>query len=235
MNCEQVDEALGAYAIDALDASERRDVHAHLETCRRHDDALRELAIAVESVAASAPDVEPPASLRSRLLEAFDAEVQATSAPTPIEDDRAPRPIESARRRIAIAPAFVYAAAAAVVLLVSGLIVWNVVLQTGENDNSSTITATLSGSAGTGKLTYLQDDQTGIIELDLSDAPAGTVYQAWSVYPDGPVSLGIVDAQGVIAFEQDLSGATAVAITEEPPGGSPAPTTDPVAVAEVPS
>jgi anti-sigma-K factor RskA len=64
-------------------------------------------------------------------------------------------------------------------------------------------------------------------------------YQLWAIGAEGPLSEGVfqVDAQGtgVLVFtpRQQLSAYDALAISSEPASGSPAPTTDPVAVGEV--
>lgn len=68
----------------------------------------------------------------------------------------------------------------------------------------------------------------------MREPPAGRAYQAWGIFEDGPLSLGVVWATGAIAFRADLTDASAVAITEEPAGGSPQPTSDPLVVAELP-
>ena len=231
MSCKETDELLGAYAVDALSEAEAREARAHLKTCRRHDEALAGIGAVVSSLAVAAPEREPAPELRARLLDAFDAEVAARQAPRRIEMVRA-----GLRWRLAMRPSYVYAVAAVLVLAVAGLLSWNLALQFGgeENGGQETVVASLSGSIGSGRVVYVPDEGVGVLELDLSEPSAGRVYQAWGIVGGAPVSMGLVRAQGVFAFEMELERASAVAITEEPEGGSPKPSSDPLAVAQLP-
>lgn len=227
MSCEEVDDLLAAYSLSALSAEETRDVHQHLVGCRRHDEALAELRAVGERLPLAAEEREPPPQLRTRLLHAFDAEVARRSAPragvvTPLR-----RWLPGTR------PAFAYLAAAAVlVLTVIGLSAWNLTLQL-DDEGDATFAVQLTGAAGTGELVYFEEDKVGLLKLELPEPPSARVYQAWGIYESGPVSLGLVPSKGVAAFDADLSDASAVAITEEPEGGSEQPTTQPLVLAEL--
>lgn len=83
-----------------------------------------------------------------------------------------------------------------------------------------------------------------VIARDLPTLSDERTYQLWSLDADGvPASAGLFDGlDGVITVSTDSSNnaspgtssaTTAVALTDEPAGGSPAPTTDPVAVLAV--
>ncbi|MBI4570661.1 MAG: zf-HC2 domain-containing protein, partial [Chloroflexi bacterium] len=162
MNCEQTEELLAAYRLAALADDEAAAVRAHLTSCRRHDASLAELQSVAERLLLAADDVELPAALRSRLLDAFNAAVAAESKVTPLS----PRP------RSAMQARFAYLAAAAVlVLAVVGLSVWNVILQTGDDDGRATVVAQLTGEAGSGQVVYLQDQQLAVLTLDLPELP----------------------------------------------------------------
>ncbi|WP_329791477.1 anti-sigma factor [Lentzea sp. DG1S-22] len=60
----------------------------------------------------------------------------------------------------------------------------------------------------------------------LPSLPADRAYQLWVVRPDGPHSAGLLQDEPVVA--DGLADAWALALTVEPSGGSPAPTTTPV-------
>ncbi|MEO6350011.1 MAG: anti-sigma factor [Candidatus Limnocylindrales bacterium] len=104
-------------------------------------------------------------------------------------------------------------------------------------------TAVLRGSgqhAGSSGFAAFTPDGTGyLVMVGLDPAPAGQTYQAWYIDDGGPHSAGLmtVDADGyaVMVDDQPMMGATMVALTVEPVGGSALPTTDPFAAGEVQS
>jgi anti-sigma-K factor RskA len=224
MTCEQIDELLAAFSVDALERDEDAAVRAHLVTCRRHDAALAELSSVAERLPVAAEEREPPAQLRSRLLDAFDAEAAAARV-TPIASAR--RPAFAARPRFAL-----LAAAAVFVLAIVGLTAWNVVLQTG-GDHEGTMVVHLVGDTGGGELVYMPDEGWAMIKLDLPELPSDRTYQAWRIDNGQKASLGLVPSTGLV-MDVDLSGAAAVAISEEPAGGSEQPTSTPLIVANLP-
>ena len=67
---------------------------------------------------------------------------------------------------------------------------------------------------------------------NLPQAPAGRVYQVWVVTAGGPVSAGLLTldtdgrAEAFFNTPPDIAPPTAVAVTLEPEGGVPAPTSD---------
>ena len=229
MICDEANELLAAYSLSALPPEELAAVRRHLATCQRHDEALAELQAVAERLPLSAEEREPPPQLRARILEAFDAEAAARSPARPAAVRAGVAP---GRRLMRERPAFAYLVAAALLVAVVGVATWNVVLQVG-GDEESAVVASFVGESGQGQLVYLQDDRIAFINLELPEPPAGRVYQAWGIYQGGAVSLGLLPSQGVAAFSADLSEASAVAVSEEPEGGSAQPTTEPLLVAEL--
>jgi anti-sigma-K factor RskA len=225
MNCDELEQLLAAYAIGALSTDEAGRVSAHLASCRRHDEALADLRVTVDSLAIAPPEREPSPALRARVLAAIAAEPSATQ---PVVVPMRPR-----RWFAPPQPTFAWAAAAVLLLAVVGLGAWNAVLQLGGDEDGGPVTATLEGSAGRAELVYLADRDLAVFDVDLSDPPPGREYQAWGIHETGPVSLGLLPNSGTIALRGDLTGATAVAVTIEPKGGSDQPTTDPVMAANL--
>ncbi len=73
MNCEQLEELAGAYALGALPSVEATKVAAHLESCDRHAELPERQSVAA-SLALAAEEVAPPPTLKSRLMAAIEAE-----------------------------------------------------------------------------------------------------------------------------------------------------------------
>src|SRR5688572_30237029 len=76
MNCDEVEELLGAYALGALPDEVWAKVSAHLATCSNHPEAS-ELQAVAGALAFTAPEAQPSAALKTRLMEV----VRQQSAP----------------------------------------------------------------------------------------------------------------------------------------------------------
>jgi anti-sigma-K factor RskA len=220
MTCREVDETLSAYSLDALPADEAASVTEHLRGCRRHDVALGEFRAVVARLPLVAEEREPPAGLRERVLGALDVE----------ESRQAPG---SAGRPLAFRPGVAYAAAAVLVLALAGFLAWGLVTQFGAEGDQAQVVAAFEGE-GSGQVVYLEDEHTGTVELELPGLSPGQSYQAWAIFESGPASLGVIEDPADFSFEHDLTGATAVAVSVEPEGGSEQPTSEPLAVATLP-
>jgi len=220
--CRDVDEQLAAYAANGLEEAESCAVANHLAECRRHDVELTAMRADFERLAASVQPVEPPSRLRDSLLTAFD---KAVAAPEP-----APIRVAPARpKSIFSTSGFAYAIAAAMLALAVGVGAWGLSRDDGSED---VIVAQSSSGDASMQVTYVPDQKVAVMEVDLPPLPAGRVYQAWRIDGGTPVSLGLVETNtGSVAMMGDLEGASAVALSVEPAGGSPAPTTNPILIA----
>ncbi len=138
-------------------------------------------------------------------------------------------------------------AAAAALLIAVGLGAWNVSLQRRLSDRdaasarqaraltalaSAARVVPLSGSGGMQAAFAAAPDGTGSLVLaSARPAPPGKVYQAWFIRPgQNPVSAGVFNDDGVavVPLQGSAAGAQTVAVTVEPPGGSPQPTSQPI-------
>lgn len=247
MNCEQADELIGAYALDALPHDEAAQVRAHVETCARHATEVSELRAVAARLPALAGEVQPPVALRTRVLDAVRATPQMPERETPRPIVRGPRargtPANERDRRIQWG-----ALAAVVVAAIGGLLAWNVVLMQrlgddGATEFASAITATaaLESADGVraGTVVYFGDEREAVViadGLDALDASRET-YQLWSLVDGEATSLGLMtpdDAgRASMAFAYDAGVADALAITIEPAGGSTQPTSEPLFTAEL--
>lgn len=144
LRCDEIDDLAAGYVLGALDPDTERAVRAHLEM---HGDAhpeVAELGSVLPVLAASAPMIEPPADLRSRIMAAAAAEAAgpgpdarpmaplaepvATEAPDVAPPIAFPSAAErSARRERTGAGTWIIRIAAAVAIV--GLVGWNLLLQ----------------------------------------------------------------------------------------------------------
>jgi anti-sigma-K factor RskA len=226
------------YALDALSDAERGQVDAAVAAASAAESAefTRRVREARETMAelSAATATEPPERLRSGILAAIAADRPDAAAP-PI--DLAAR---RSRRRLRTV---VLAAAAAVVIAVGGGVVATRLLTdepapTAEQVLAADDVRTSSGAiegGGTATVVYSKDADAGVLVMNNVTPPTeGTVYQMWLVGRDNAMTpAGTMDATAVApsttAVLNGISGATALAFTVEPPGGSTQPTGQPFA------
>lgn len=87
---------------------------------------------------------------------------------------------------------------------------------------STPLTTKAGQSLGTA--VRLQDGRAFV--LLATDAPQGRAYQAWQVVGKAPASLGVFKGRSFLSAP--LSGPVTLAVSVEPPSGSPQPTTTPI-------
>jgi len=75
-----------------------------------------------------------------------------------------------------------------------------------------------------GTAVRLKDGRAFVVLV--ADAPQGRAYQAWQVVGKSPESLGVF--KGRTFLSTPLSGSVVLAVSVEPPSGSPQPTTTPI-------
>ena len=230
----------GAYAVDALDDIERARFEQHLagcEDCRAEVAELRETAsLLTDSVSAT-----PPASLRESVL----AGISQIRPLPPEVTVAAPTSISSthAHRRRPVWTTFLVAAAL-IVVAGAGIAAWS----PWANDQVPRLTAAEQvlqapdaeevfldlGEAGRATVVRSKSQDRAVITTeDMVPAPDGKDYELWFIPgQDEFVPAGLMpDASDqTVVLEGPASEALAVGITVEPDGGSPQPTSDPIAV-----
>lgn len=204
---------LGAYALNATSALEHRRISKHLETCAECAHEARLLG----EVAAELSWL--PATEESGEL------VESIVAALP------PRPRRAWTRAAA--------ALAAVSVAAAGFLGAALVRERSRNDDVSAVLASAhttsrldaqGGFQGAGTL-YVSDDGAVLILEDVPDPGTGRSYQLWAIAGEKPESIGVVDGRGRIVSMLEWQGrAESFAVTIEPEGGSPVPTSNPVLV-----
>jgi anti-sigma-K factor RskA len=223
-------ELLGAYALDALDADERAQVDELLLTDPSARAELHEL----EQGAAwlGHASLRPP----ERAWDAIAAEVERDLA-----GDRA---ADVARPTSPGAPSrphrWLVAAAIAVLVAVGAAAVVAVTRSSGPDSVTSQYaaarrdpaarTVTLRNDDGTpaARAVVLPDRTAYMDGRGLPSAAVDRDFQLWAITPDGPVSAAVLHDPGGVHRFRVARGATGLAVTDEPRGGSREPTTIPI-------
>ena len=140
-------------------------------------------------------------------------------------------------------------AAAAAFVAVLGLLAWNFTLrdQNGDlRDQNGDLRGEIaerrevemegSGLASNvdGEVLLTDEGQAVLVARELPPAPEGEVYEAWLIRDGVPEPAGLFeprDGDAAAAVRGSLEGVQAVAVTLEPEGGSPMPTSDPILLA----
>jgi len=215
MDTESIHDLSAAYALDALDDDERRAYEDHLAGCERCREEVAAFSATAEMLGYAAPPVDPPPMLRDRILVAA----------------RGERPnVVPMRPRWAYPVAAVAAVAASAAIV---LAVWNVSLNDRLSHTGALHSVPVSGAPGS--LVVGPRGSAALVLYRLDAAPAGKTYQAWVIRGKrAPVPAGLFRGGGTTFFP--ISGkvpkGSVVAVTVEPAGGSPAPTTKPFVVSQ---
>jgi len=259
--CAQLAPLYEEFALGVLEGEERAELEAHLaRACDVCTPGVARARGVVAQLAGLAPDAQPPASVKAKILRA------ATGSPAPTEAQKIP-----ARR--AVFPAWAWAAAAALALvtgyavrqmqvLTSQLADLRRQMRIAENQNRALLdqieigrqVAAIVISPASKALKLMPTDtkmpmvvaylhpQMGVALSagQMPAVPSARTLQLWSVPKKGqPLSLAIFrpDAQGQVTIiapvKMPMEEIALLAVTEEPAGGSPQPTSAPAWKAQV--
>ncbi|MFJ9718091.1 anti-sigma factor domain-containing protein [Streptomyces sp. NPDC101213] len=242
------------YALDALESGERRRFEKHLDGCDRCAAEVRALSEDAVRLAWSTA-APPPAAMRDRVLAAVRTTPQEPAREPSRE--RAPRlpphvwgmrpPPGRSRAPRARRPLFVpfATATAAAALVVASLFA----VQAGRTQDRldaeqarareiAHVLAAPDARASTGRdarggtIGVIASASTGEAVVTLSGhggLPGGRVHQLWVMRPDArPRSLGLFEGDAPLVATGLGPSSASLAVTVEPDGGSPQPTTQPV-------
>ena len=236
--------AIPALVLGALAADERRQLVVHLEGCSSCRALAARLGKGAAALLLEPEPVEPPATLRGRVLTAVAASHQ--DAPAVVRrrplSSLFPRPrplrLRLGGRRLALAAATAFA-----FLLGTGL---GLGLGRGQPPfwPSNRVPAPevarfqLHGTGGmvgvSATAVALKRDGLTLIDFrDMPQPPAGKVYELWMISADGtarPAGVFVPDADGarVVLLTRDLDGAKQLAVTvEQAPDGAAVPSQTP--------
>lgn len=231
MNHEQFEDLKEAYALKSLPDEEAREFEAYLEAHPELQGEIDDLTATAGLLALGCEEREPPGQLRSNILAAVEQEARQ-----PRREMRGPSLAERLRGALGWQRLAGVAAAAAVV----GLLVWNISLMGSLQDQGPQSFELVSAdtSQQMGQVTQVEEGEQAVLVADsVEELPQDRAYQVWVIREgEDPISNGTFTAsegQGAAQIDTPLEGGETVAITDEPVGGSPAPTTDPAYTAEI--
>ncbi|MBI5034789.1 MAG: anti-sigma factor [Chloroflexi bacterium] len=247
--CKELEELYPAFALDAVDEQDKKNIENHLKTCQNCSEIVEDYRSVSDMLPFAVPMVDPPDYLKARVL-------AATVSPHIVQ----PRisiwqTLVAGFTNTLRSPAF----AAVTMLLVLGLGIWNISLQTQLNQQQaanqqmasevtrqralvSTIAyadtqpkrmeATSSAPQAVGRLYAAPElNAMALIVYDMPTLQSNQVYQIWLIDPNGDRTSGgtfSVDNAGrgwvLIRAPKSLKNYEGVGITVEPAGGSPKPT-----------
>ena len=113
MSHSELRDLSGLYALGMLTGEERREFEAHLESCPSCAAEVRQAREAVDALGASVPQVEPPASLRARVLASAERQGNVAAPEEPSVTATASPTIPASRARMSWRQSVPYGLAAA--------------------------------------------------------------------------------------------------------------------------
>lgn len=233
---QDIQELLGAFALDAVDDVERDVVEAHLAgcpRCRAEVEGHRETAALLAHSGERAPE-----GVWDRIAEALD------EAPPALDLTRiAPRAAgRRARRSIPLRVAAATMAVAATVTLFLGValgrndnanfdrleklardmekgVVNNAAFAALSNPQAEQVQLASADGKPMAKIVRLPDGTGYLVPTNLGRPSAGRVYQLWAVRSDAKISLGVLGETPQVAAFRMTGPVVAFAVTEEKAGG----------------
>jgi anti-sigma-K factor RskA len=226
-----IHELSAGYALDALDADERRRFEEHLAECDRCREDVSAFWEVTGALAVAAPSAEPRPELRERILATARAEGQNVIPLAPRRE----------RRRQFLVPAVAAVAAAAAAVAI-GLGLYSASLSNDLDDARQAVALLSDPDAevvalqeGRGRLVVRPDGDAALVLAGLPARPDKT-YAVWVIEGETPQPAGLFDDAAdatVVQVERPVPDGAVVAVTVED-GPVDAPTSTPI-VASAPA
>ena len=242
----EIQELLGAFALDAVDGDERDVVEAHLAgcpRCRAEVEGHRETAALLAHSGERAPE-----GVWDRIAEALDEAPPALDL-TRITSRPAPRTVS-----LRVAAATMAVAAALTLFLGVALgrndngrlsrleqlaedmekaVVSNAAFAALNDAGNEHVRLASSDGRATAQVVRRPDGTGYLVPGNLAALPAGRVYQLWAVRAEAKISLGVLGPSPDVSAFRMTGPVEAYALTEEAPGGVAATSNPPVVVGYV--
>lgn len=252
-NHDEMAELAAAYALRALDPEDERRFEAHLAGCPECQASVREMHGVVSLLPHVVEPVEPPPSVKQALFERIRAEQQsppAAAAPTRPAAPPEPRPSGGLLRwltggRLALAgslASLVLAVGLGALALQQRTQIENLQTRLAQQETLQRLATAPGGRVAmmrqdglSARLYAAPDSEQAYIVIDgLPEPEEDRDYQIWlSPSADNlqPVSAGVFNdntGRWVIEADRPVTAYEWIGVTQEPDGGSPEPTSDPL-------
>lgn len=229
MTCDERKDLLLLYAGDMLDPAEREALRAHLLTgCPACSGALAEAEATLAQMALAVDPIAPPAAALDKLMARIDPAKPSSAQ----NADRSNLRIEP-RRRAWFIPSLAAAAAAVLITSIAWLYVTRDARSFWHSKNLAAVTLTSPTQPNaTGQVLWDRDHHEWRVTVaQLGPTEAGREYELW-VIPTGskPIRSKSFSVAGdgsstfVVPVPPDVTQLATAAITDEPIGGTDAPT-----------
>jgi anti-sigma-K factor RskA/putative zinc finger protein len=238
---EEMESEIAAWVLGATDPDEAKRIASHVQGCPICRATATRLGWVSDGLALGAEEVEPPARLRQRILDAAAASPHTAPRSTRMEPQvvQIQRPRSRISARLADRVPLYAAAAAVLIALVGGLLVGDLAgRSTSPTPSSQVARFNLAGhdSMAGARAAVIDLKSDGIALVDFSGLPPlvpGKIYEVWLIGPSNRVDAAgvfIPDSSGskVVVVNKPLAGYATMAVTvEQGPDGVGAPTQQP--------
>jgi anti-sigma-K factor RskA len=252
MNHSEYEQLAAGYVLGALEPDDEHVFQRHLGGCAECEANVRDLEEVVGTLAYAAPPVDPPETLWASIQREVRREARPEARRAPPQPQPQPRVVRPRRWG---SPWVGRLAAAAAIVAVAALSVWNLNLRDENAGYRDRVTAleqatrllnepdtakvTLEGSAAGAQATVLAapaQDRGVLIVDNLPPLQRDKVYELWGIPKGGTgkprkavIVVPLQQGPQTLEFEMPIERDTVFAITEEPaPDGSEQPTTRPI-------
>jgi hypothetical protein len=230
-------EDTGAWVLRALPEDEAQTFAAHLEACGGCRDEVARLQAGADVLPRAVRQVVAPPVVRDRVMTVVTSEASLLAAASDPADRTASRRALWKGWAFGLRPAV--SAAVACALLALGI---GAGVLAGDGESRLETTASVSEVLPSTEAMLRVEDGEASLRVDGLPAPEGNRdYQVWLKPPgEGPRPAGALfvpssEGKATVEIPADIEGLEAVLVTNEPAGGSPAPTGDPIIAAAPPT
>ncbi|MBO1330802.1 anti-sigma factor domain-containing protein [Streptomyces sp. VRA16 Mangrove soil] len=238
----------GAYALDALEDEERQAFEAHLTRCAACEQEVRELSAAAARLGLAAT-LSPPAHLKNQVMGRItEVRQEPPHAPVSVVYRQAPR---------GRALRWALAACVAGMAVLGGTTVWQHhqadearrqawatqvqserIAEVLSAPDAKVASAAVTGGAHGSVVVSRSRDKAVFIASGMAEPPKGKVYELWFADGDHMRPAGLMDpsrADQSVLLAGAVGEASGMGVTLEPAGGSKQPTTQPLALLDLPA